>query len=285
MDRIDAHCHFWDPARGEYGWLDTGPPALDPLRRVFTPAELAQLNLSGRVVAVQAADSVAETRYLLDLAARFPQIAGVVGWIDLTRHDSVAVLADLAGTPVLKGIRPMLQDLAEDDWIVTRTDPGVLQAVQDLGLRFDALVFARHLASLARFTTAWPDLPMIIDHCAKPKMGGPLEPSWLDGMAAMAAFPHVHCKISGLLTELPDALRQPEAALAALRPVVDEVLRLFGPNRLLWGSDWPVLTLAASHQVWEQITDRLLEGLTTSERQAILGGNAAKFYGLKEDTP
>lgn len=282
--RIDAHCHFWDPARGDYGWLDSGSPVLDPLRRVFTPADLAALNGARRVVAVQAADSVAETRYLLDLASRFPQIAGVVGWVDLTRPDSSETLADLARNPRLRGIRPMLQDLAEDDWILTRPDPAVLRAVQDLGLCFDALVFARHLAHLARFTAVWPDLPMVVDHCAKPVMGGPLEPAWLDGMATMAAFPHVHCKISGLMTELPNALRQPEAALAAMRPVVDEVLRLFGPDRLLWGSDWPVLTLAASHQVGEQLTDRLLERLTPTERQAILGGNAAKFYGLEEDT-
>lgn len=281
--RIDAHCHFWDPARGDYGWLHSGPPALDPLRRIFTPDDLAPLNHNRPVVAVQAADSVAETRYLLDLAARHPRIAGVVGWVDLTRSETIEILADLARNPRFKGIRPMLQDLAEDDWITTRPDATVLRTVQDRGLRFDALVLTRHLPHLARFTAAWPDLPMVIDHCAKPRMDQ-LDTAWRNGMAAMAAFPHVHCKISGLMTELPDALRQPEAALTAMRPVVDEVLRLFGPDRLLWGSDWPVLTLAASHQVWEQLTDRLLEGLTPGERQAILGGNAAKFYGLEEET-
>lgn len=282
--RIDAHCHFWDPARGDYVWLDAGPPALDPLRRIFSPDDLAALNQKRRVVAVQAAESLAETRYLLDLAAQHPQIAGVVGWVDLTHRETIETLTTLARDPRLKGIRPMLQDLAEDDWITTRPDPAVLRAVQDLGLRFDALVFARHLPHLARFTAAWPDLPMIVDHCAKPRMGGPLDPTWREGMAAMAAFPHVHCKLSGLLTELPEALRQPEAAMAAMRPVVDEVLRLFGPDRLLWGSDWPVLTLAAPYQVWEHLTDRLLDGLSLAERQAILGGNAARFYGLEEDT-
>ena len=285
MQRIDAHCHFWDPARGDYGWLDSGPPALDPLRRVFTPTDLARLNGTRRVVAVQAADSVAETRYLLDLAARFPQIAGVVGWVDLTRPETPETLADLARNPRLKGIRPMLQDLAQDDWILTRPDPAALRAVQDLGLRFDALVLTRHLPHLARFTQAWPDLPLIIDHCAKPRMDGPPQAAWAEGMAAMAAFPHVRCKLSGLLTELPDALRQPEAAFAATRPVIDEVLRLFGPDRLLWGSDWPVLTLAASHEIWEQLTDRLLEGLAPGERDAILGGNAMKFYALEGNTP
>lgn len=282
--RIDAHCHFWDPSRGDYGWLDAGPPTLDPLRRVFTPDDLAALNQSRRVIAVQAADSVAETRYLLDLAARHPLIAGVVGWVDLTRIETVETLADLARNPRLKGIRPMLQDLAEDDWITTRPDPSVLRSVHDLGLRFDALVFARHLPHLARFAAAWPDLPMVIDHCAKPRMA-PLDPAWTDGMTTMAAFPQVHCKLSGLLTELPEPLRTPDSALAVLRPVVDEVLRLFGPHRLLWGSDWPVLTLAGSHDLWEHLTDRLLEGLTPEERQAILGGNAVKFYELEEDTP
>ncbi len=282
--RIDAHCHFWDPSRGDYGWLDAGPPTLDPLRRVFTPDDLAALNQSRRVIAVQAADSVAETRYLLDLAARHPLIAGVVGWVDLTHIETVETLADLARNPRLKGIRPMLQDLAEDDWITTRPDATVLRTVQNLGLRFDALVFARHLTHLARFAAAWPDLPMVIDHCAKPRMA-PLDPAWREGMAAMAAFPQVHCKLSGLLTELAEPLRTPDSALAVLRPVVDEVLRLFGPNRLLWGSDWPVLTLAGSHDLWEHLTDRLLEGLTPEERQAILGGNAVKFYELEEDTP
>jgi L-fuconolactonase len=282
--RIDAHCHFWDPARGDYGWLDAGPPALDPLRHVFSPSDLAALNQGRKVVAVQAADSLAETQYLLDLAAHHPQIAGVVGWVDLTLPETVETLTALARNPRLKGIRPMLQDLAEDDWVLTRPDPAVLRAVQELGLRFDALVFVRHLPHLARFTAAWPDLPLVIDHCAKPEMDGPLQPAWREGMAAMAAFPHIHCKISGLMTELPDNLRQPETALAAMRPVVEEVLRLFGPDRLLWGSDWPVLTLAADHATWEHLTDRLLEGLTAAERQAILGGNATRFYGLERDT-
>ena len=116
-------------------------------------------------------------------------------------------------------------------------------------------------------------------------MDGPPEPALAEGMAAMAAFPHVHCKLSGLMTEMPDTLHQPETALAALRPVVDQVLRLFGHDRLLWGSDWPVLTLAASHEVWEQLTDRLLEGLTPGECDAILGGNAMIFYGLEGNTP
>lgn len=284
MERIDAHCHFWDPARGDYGWLDTGPPELDPLRRVFTPEQLAGLNGQRRVVAVQAAESLAETRYLLGLAETHPEIAGVVGWVDLTRAESLADLQDLCGNPYFKGVRPMLQDLPENDWILTRPVPAVVRAILDRGLCFDALVLTRHLPHLATFVRAYPGLPVIIDHCAKPRMDGPPDPDWRSGLATLSAFPNVHCKLSGLLTELPAWLHQPEAALAAMRPIVAEVLHRFGPDRLVWGSDWPVLTLVAQHAVWEQLTDRLLEGLTGSERQAILGGNAITFYGLEKDT-
>jgi L-fuconolactonase len=283
--RVDAHCHFWDPARGDYHWLDTGPARLDPLRRAFTPDDLAPLNGTRPVVLVQAADSVAESHYMLSLAAQHPQIRGVVGWVDISDPASIDHLRDLARNPVFKGIRPMLQDLAEDDWILTRTKPQVIRAVQDLGLRFDGLVLTRHLPHFLPFVQAWPDLPMIIDHCAKPQMHAGLDPAWVRGMAALAAIPHVHCKLSGLLTELPASHLAPETAFATIRPAFDTVLRLFGPDRLVWGSDWPVITLATSYDGWEQMTDRLLEGLTETERAAILCGNAIKFYGLEKDLP
>ena len=281
MERVDAHCHFWDPGRGDYGWLAKGPRTLDPLRRSFGPEELARLNGGIRVVAVQAADTVEETRYLLSLARVHPQIAGVVGWADLSRPETAEVVAELAQDPLFKGVRPMLQDLAEDDWIATRPNARAMQAVLDHGLRFDALVLTRHLTPLLKFAGAWPDLPVIIDHCAKPRMTeGPLERNWCLGMRQLGALPQVHCKLSGLMTELPAELRAPEAALAALRRVVAEVLDIFGPERLVWGSDWPVLTLAAPHAIWDEMTDHLLEGLTADERAAILGGNARKFYGI-----
>ena len=283
MKRIDAHCHFWNPARGDYHWLDTGPAKLDPLRRAFTPDDLSRLNENRQVVLVQAADSAAESRYMLSLAEKHPQILGVVGWVDVSNPASIHELQDLARNPRFKGIRPMLQDLAQDDWILTKPDARVIQTVLDLGLRFDGLVLTRHLSHFLRFVQAWPDLPMIIDHCAKPQMHQGLDPAWVQGMTALAAIPHVHCKISGLLTELPASHLAPETAFATIRPAFDTVLRLFGPDRLVWGSDWPVLTLAASYAAWEQMTDRLLEGLTESERAAILGGNAISFYGLEKD--
>ena len=275
---LDAHCHFWDPARADYRWLMNGQAHLAPLRRVFAPADLAALNGGARVVAVQAADSVAETEYLLGLAAQYPQIVGVVGWVDLASRDAGAQMARLARHPVLRGLRPMLQDIADSDWILTTARHEAIAEMVALGLRFDALVQPRHLAPLAKFAVRWPDLPMVIDHCAKPVMGADLAEDWCAGMTALAAQPQVMCKLSGLLTEL--SAGHPNS-LDALRPVVDFVLGLFGPERVMWGSDWPVLTLAASYAAWEDMTGMLLSDMPSAARAAIMGQNAARFYGVE----
>lgn len=277
---IDAHCHFWNPARGDYGWLMAGPDRLAPLRRVFAPQDLAALNGAARVVAVQAADSVAETEYLLSLAAQNPQIVGVVGWVDLASSGAAADIARLAQNPVLKGLRPMLQDIAASDWINTAARPDAIAAMIAAGLRFDALVQTRHLAPLAGFAARWPELPMVIDHCAKPVMGGDLAGEWRAGMRDLAAQPQVMCKLSGLLTELSPQHPNP---LAALRPVVDVVLECFGPDRVMWGSDWPVLTLVSTYAEWREMTEALLANCTDAERTAIMGQTAARFYGLEGD--
>ena len=277
MQMIDAHCHFWNPARGDYGWLMAGHASLDPLRQVFAPADLAALNGGARVVAVQAADSVAETEYLLELAAQNPQIAGVVGWVDLASANAAQDISRLAQHPLLRGLRPMLQDIADSRWILTAPKDEAISAMISHGLCFDALVQTRHLEHLAEFAARLPDLPIVIDHCAKPEMGGDITKEWRDGMAALASQPHVMCKLSGLLTELPKGHADP---LAALRPVVEWVVNLFGPNRVMWGSDWPVLTLASSYEGWARMTDTLLAGLSVSDRAAIMGQTAAKFYGL-----
>jgi L-fuconolactonase len=277
MHMIDAHCHFWNPARGDYGWLMAGPASLDPLRRVFAPSDLAALNGGARVVAVQAADSVAETEYLLELAAQNPHIAGVVGWVDLSSDSAAQDIARLAQNPMLRGVRPMLQDITDSRWILTAPKDGAIKALIAHGLCFDALVQTRHLAHLAEFAARWPDLPMVIDHCAKPVMGGELAQEWRDGMAALADQPQVMCKLSGLLTELPTGYAD---AISALRPVVDLVLNLFGPDRVIWGSDWPVLTLAANYQEWADMTAALLAEFSAEDRAAIMGQTAASFYGI-----
>jgi L-fuconolactonase len=286
--RIDAHQHFWSVARGDYGWLDPQVPALAPICRDFAPGDLApHLAAAGvsRTVLVQAAASVAETDYLLGLADAHPVIGGVVGWVDLADAASAAVLERLARHPGFKGVRPMLQDLPQDDWIVHAPHPDVMHALLRLGLRFDALVRPRHLPHLLHFVDRWPELPVVVDHAAKPPLahdGGEGMQAWRDGLAALAARPGVHCKLSGLLTEAGGAARRGgPAARAVLRPVWDHLLAQFGSARLIWGSDWPVLHLASDYATWVALSEALLAGLPAAEQDAVRHGNALRFYDLE----
>jgi L-fuconolactonase len=285
VERIDAHCHLWALGRGDYHWLDRTAPAMAPIARDFGPGDLAAVGEPAgiaRVVVVQAAASEAETAYLLDLAARHDEIAGVVGWVDLAEAGAVASLDRFAEAPAFRGVRPMLQDIADPDWIVTAPHAGALAALGRLGLRFDALVRPEHLKPLLRFCAANPDLPVVIDHAAKPALGAaagdPRHAMWRDGMALLARETGAFCKLSGLLTEL--RADQRDEAEAILAPVIAAVLDWFGPERVMWGSDWPVLRLAGSYEGWDAMTARALAGLAGEDRAAVLGGTAARFYGL-----
>lgn len=273
MPLIDAHSHVWRLDRGDYGWLEAGGPALAPINRDFEPADYPA---DMRRIVVQAAPSLAETDFLLGLAADEPRIVGVVGWVDLSRPSAIEHLTTRAADPILKGVRPMLQDIADTEWLEREARDDAVRALIDLGLRFDALVGTRHLPMLARFATRYPDLPLVIDHAAKPATG--LQPEWREGMQALAAIPHVHCKLSGLLTEFTDT--QLDDPLPALTEITGLLLDWFGPERLMWGSDWPVLTLAASYDRWQQLTVDVLSALPEAQRDAILGGTAANFYGV-----
>lgn len=273
MRIIDAHCHFWRLSRGDYGWLDGEGGPLAPIRRDFLPADYPAGD--ARLIVVQAAPTLAETDFLLSLAEKEPRIAGVVGWVDMTDPASVETLSTRAKNPAFKGIRPMLQDIVDTDWLLTAPRADVLAALRELGLRFDALVTERHLPGLHRFAAREADLPLVVDHAAKPQPGD--RTGWARGLRALSALPHVHCKLSGLLTEFsPEMLKDP---LAALRPIFDSLLDWFGPERLIWGSDWPVLTLAAGYADWRALTQELLDGLSAVEQAAIMAGNAARFYG------
>lgn len=290
MGRIDAHCHFWALSRGDYGWLREDVPLTAPIFRDFSPADMAPLAQSAgitQLVAVQAAASEAETRYLLSLSDDHDDIAGVVGWVDLSAVDAAARIETLGAHRKLKGIRPMLQDLADDNWINTAPTAAALDALESSGLRFDALVLPRHLRALERFVASRPGLAVVIDHAAKPALGAdaddPRRAIWAAGMARLAGFPQVSCKLSGLLTEMRrEQCASRETMLDVLRPVVGLLLDWFGPDRLIWGSDWPVVTLAATHADWVSISEVLLSDLTVADREAVFGGNAARFYGLKE---
>ena len=289
MGLIDAHCHVWSLQRGDYGWLRGDDPDLARIYRDFAPDDLRAEGSGSqrkRFVVVQAAPTDAETDFLLSLAEHNPHIEAVVGWVDLSSAEAAGRIAQLAGYPKLKGLRPMLQDLAQDDWIATAPRRDAIGAMHDAGLRFDALVLPRHLVPLGHFVERYPHLPVIIDHAAKRPLaagdGDDRHALWRSGMKTLASFDHVHCKLSGLLTEMhPDQYHDVETALQVLKPMFADLLAWFGPQRLVWGSDWPVLTLAQSYSFWAEVTDRLLADLGPGDRQAILGENAERFYGLK----
>jgi L-fuconolactonase len=288
MQRIDAHQHFWRRARGDYRWLTPDQPALAPLLRDFEPPDLQPLLARhgiGQTVLVQAADSVAETEFLLGLAAEQAFVGGVVGWVDLAQAESVQVLHRLARHAKFKGVRPMLQDLADAQWIAHAPHDGAVQALLELGLRFDALVKPPQLPGLLHFLSRWPALPVVVDHAAKPPLAlgwnDPSVQAWREMLLRVARHPRVCCKLSGLVTEMaPADCATPERIAATLRPLWHTLLEAFGPARLMWGSDWPVLTLAAEYDGWAAATDLLLAELSPAEREQVLHGSARRFYGL-----
>ncbi|WP_307704214.1 amidohydrolase family protein [Variovorax paradoxus] len=288
--RIDSHQHFWRPARGDYTWLRADVPALAPLVRDFLPADLAPLLHAHGVeqtVLVQAADSEAETDFMLELAAAHDVVGGVVGWVDLGSPDAMASLERMARHPKFKGVRPMLQDLPDDDWIARVPRPDAIQALVRLGLRFDALVKPRHLPSLMRFLKDWPQLPVVIDHAAKPPVGaygGEAFAAWRKDMAGLAALPQVCCKFSGLWGEAPPSTHgDADAAVRAVRPVWEHLLESFGADRLMWGSDWPVLTLAGDYAGWIEVSEACIGGLSAGEQSHIWRGTAQRFYAISTD--
>jgi len=275
--RIDAHHHIWRLDRGDYGWLT---PELGAIYRDFTLADLRPLLKEAKIlgtVLVQAAPTMAETEFLLRVAHESDGVVrGVVGWIDMDAPDAVAALATLARDPLLKSIRPMLQDLPDPEWLLRPDVDAVLGALPALGLRFDALVKPAQLPQLLRMLDRHPDLALIVDHGAKPPIASAKRQPWADLIAAVARHPRAHCKLSGLATEAA-----PGWTSEALAPYVEHLLACFGPERLLWGSDWPVVNLAGGYVQWVAATDTLLAGLASAERAAIMGGNARRFYGLE----
>lgn len=272
---IDAHFHSWQLARGDYGWLT---PAMGSIYRDVEIADwLAQARPCGVAggVLVQAAPTEAETHYLLELAQRHAEVLGVVGWVDLLAPGAPQRIAALARNRKLRGLRPMLQDIADTDWMLQPALRPALSAMVQHGLVFDALVQPRHLPTLLTFARAWPDLAIVIDHAAKPAIAQGQWDPWAGDLRRLADETRAVCKLSGLLTEAG-----PSPAPSGATPWAEHVLACFGPRRVLWGSDWPVLELAASYAQWWAAAVQVLAGLTQAERTAVLGGNSREVYGL-----
>jgi L-fuconolactonase len=272
---VDAHQHFWNPARGDYGWLTPD----SPLFRTFGPIDLEPLFRGSGVdatVVVQAAPTDAETDHLLDLAQDNNWIAGVVGWINLEAEDSPEAIERRAACQSFVGVRPMLQDMANRSWILRRELRAALTALEEVGLVFDALVRCDQLEVVERLAERHPSLTIMVDHAAKPPFGRKHEMStWLEDLARVAARPNTYCKLSGLLTELP-----PGSGLDEVTQAITQLLSAFGADRLVWGSDWPVLTLAGEYGQWFDLCRSELERHGAATVDAVMGGNARQIYKL-----
>jgi L-fuconolactonase len=273
--RIDAHQHFWRLAARDGGWP---PPQLAAIHRDFAPGDQQPLLREHGIdatVLVQSLPDDADTRTMLGLADQFPFIAAVVGWTDLKAPDAPRRIAALAAHDRLRGLRPMLQDLDDERWIDDAALGPAVEAMLRHRLAFDALVLPRHLPALLAFARRHPALPIVIDHIAKPAIGSGDVAGWRDDIARLAALPQVHCKLSGIVTEAGA-----DWTVERLRPCAQHVLEAFGPRRVLWGSDWPVLDLAADYGRWLAASEALLAHLDGAERAAVFGGNAQRFYRI-----
>ncbi|MBW8734903.1 MAG: amidohydrolase family protein, partial [Asticcacaulis sp.] len=256
-------------------------PDLEPIHRDFVPADLVAVTAMAGVdatVLVQSQPADSDTDWMLDVADDCPLIQGVVGWADLAAPDALERLTELAKRPKLKGIRPMLQGMSDETWILRDDVRPALKALSNLGLRFDALIFTRHLPAIDQLAKAFPDLPVIVDHCAKPPIADNAPAAvqaWRDGIARVAENPNVVCKLSGLFTEM-----RPDQPLDAALPFADHVLSTFGPERLMWGSDWPVVLLRQPYAAWLDWTKAWLGGKTAEVHTAVLGSTARRVYAL-----
>lgn len=270
---VDAHVHVWRIDAPFHGW----PAAADGV--LYRSHDLSDVRAAmgdapvERVVLVQAQTDDRETDWLLDMAEADPWVAGVVGWVALDAPDAATRIAALAARPKLVGLRPMLQAIADTDWLLRDDVARGVAAMVAGGLRLDALVQPRHLGMLAAFADRWPALPIVIDHAAKPVPPG--DSAWASGMAALATRPSLWCKLSGLRTE--QAAGDDPLALAGQ---VERLLDWFG-DRLLWGSDWPVLSATGDgYGDWLVTTRALTAGLPTEARARLMGGAAREFYGV-----
>jgi L-fuconolactonase len=273
--RFDAHQHFWKYCSDQYPWIPPGTP----LQKDLLPSDLEKLQeplgLRGSI-AVQARQSLEETRWLLELADRNPSILGVVGWVDLRSPKVGEQLSVFARNPKLVGVRHVAQDEPDDRFLVGSEFLRGIEVLSGFGLRYDLLIFPQQLPAAIELVHQFPGQPFVLDHCAKPRIAaGEMEP-WSELLVRLASHENVWCKVSGLVTEAEHALWSPEALL----PYLSAVEAAFGRKRLMWGSDWPVCLLASAYERWFEVATEWTEGWSREDRDGFFGANAARFYGV-----
>ena len=276
---VDSHQHFWQLSQPfDYGWLNAADKA--KIRRDFLPEHLEPLIRAAdveRTVFVQTQHNVAENRWALDLAEKNDFMAGVVGWVDLASPDCERQLLEFKDHPKFVGVRHVTQDEPDDTFIDREDVIRGLKVLEKHGVPFDLLFYVKHLRHVPALARKLPNLPMVIDHLAKPEIKDLRLDNWLPHLQAAAAFPNIYCKLSGMITEAD--WRNWRAT--DLRPYVQAAIECFGPERCIFGSDWPVCELAGTYQ---QVINALREALgpiSPADEAQIFGGTAARFYGLK----
>lgn len=277
-ERIDSHHHLWRYTREDYGWIS---PQMGVLKRDFMPQdlypEMHRARLTGSVV-VQARQSIAETRWLLELATSTPWIRGVVGWAPIASADFGTVLDDLLGSAKLRGLRHVIQDEPNDDFILSDDFNSGIASMLGTGLVYDLLIHERHLPCAAEFARRHPQQAFVLDHVAKPRIReNGLEP-WKKNLLELASYPNVFCKLSGLATEADWT----SWTFEDLKPYLDAALEAFGPERLMAGSDWPVCLVATSYARWWDSLEQWARCLNSAQQDALFGGTATEVYRLED---
>lgn len=278
--KVDAHQHFWQPLRGDYDWM---PQDNAILNRAYAPSDLAphlvKHGIDGTVL-VQAAASVQETEYMLGLADATPSIKGVVGWINFDDPSDLSHLKRFAAHPKFLGVRPMIQDIPDVNWMLRKDVSWAYRAIIDLDLTFDALGFPQHIPNFLTLMARYPEMRVVYDHCMKPQVrdqrrGKDAFSQWADGISRLASETAGCCKLSGLITEADDGWN-----IDDVRPFAEHVLRAFGAKRVMWGSDWPVCRLQGEYSDWFETAQTLTFDMSAGDQTEIFGGAAARFYRL-----
>jgi L-fuconolactonase len=274
---IDAHHHLWKYSTADYGWIS---PEMRVIKRDFLPENLEELmhyfGIEG-TVAVQARQTLEETTWLLGQAAEHPLIRGVVGWVPLTDGAGVQKHLDkFAGNKRLRAVRHVIQDEADPRYILRKDFNEGVRELRAYGLRYDILIFERHLPAAIEFVDRHPNQTFILDHVAKPRIKDKILAPWDRNMRELAKRQNVYCKLSGMVTEADPQRWTPEG----LQPYIDVVLSAFGPRRVMYGSDWPVMLLAGDYARWFGTVQNAIGRLSKAEQERIMGGTAAEAYGI-----
>jgi L-fuconolactonase len=283
MNRIDSHQHFWQLSRGDYSWLTKD---LGVLYRDFLPvdikSELSYANVSNTIL-VQAADTLAETDFMFSQASISDFVSGIVGWVDMECPKVLLQISKFMENPYFKGIRPMIQDIEDVDWMLKPELTPIFNFLEDNELSFDALVLPKHLQNLQCLLAQHPKLRVVIDHGGKPEIAKALgcdisnsvNRKWAEDIEQLAKNNNVFCKLSGLLTEAGD-----KASYADIEPYMAHLLNCFGASKLMWGSDWPVVNLTSDYSTWVDIASNFIQQRPIEEQQNIWSGAAKNFYRL-----